>query len=253
MLSFLRRRKPAVKSVEFSAPLQSETLIYAIGDVHGRADLLTLLLARIDSEIEAHDGPAEVVFLGDYVDRGEHSREVLDLLVERVEQERPAVLLKGNHEQMLLDFLERPRRGRRWLRYGGLQTLSSYGVGDLRALSEGADLSPVRDRLAEAMGPHADFLGRLALTHRNGNVLCVHAAADPVVAPDEQAPEALLWGCESFTTQAREDGLWVVHGHTVVSEPRSSNGRIAVDTGAYFSGRLTAARIDGGELEFLTA
>ena len=235
--------------------MRSETLVFAIGDVHGRADLLRRLLERIDAEIEDHDGPAEVVFLGDYVDRGDHSREVVDLLIERAgrEAERPPVFLTGNHEQMLLDFVSDAERGRKWLRYGGLQTLMSYEVRGLGGIGEGSDLEPVRERLIEAMGPHLGFLESLSLSHRNGNVLFVHAGADPETPPDLQDSQTVIWGSPAFLRQPRGDDIWVVHGHTVVSEPRAEAGRISVDTGAYFSGRLTAARIEGDRLSFVTS
>lgn len=251
MLDFLFRRKRL--SGRAGAGLASDGLVYAVGDVHGRADLLAMLLDRIDADREMRGGRGGIVFLGDYVDRGDQSREVLELLLERVGEARPPVFLMGNHERMLLDFVEDPEAGRRWLRFGGLQTLMSYGVGGVGGGGGGADLTPVRDRLIEAMGPHLDFLRtRLALSHRSGNVLFVHAAADPRVPPERQEQEVLLWGAPDFESRARQDGLWVVHGHTVVSEPRSAGGRVAVDTGAYFSGRLSAARIDGETLDFIT-
>lgn len=255
VLNFLRRRKAAAARAPFAAPLRSESLVFAVGDIHGRADLLRKLLERIDAEMADHDGPAELVFLGDYVDRGDHSREVLDLLTERAgrDAERPPVFLMGNHERMLLDFVREPESGRKWLRFGGLQTLMSYGVRGLGSIGEGSDLGPVREKLVEEMGPHLAFLEGLSLSHRNGNVLFVHAAADPAMPPDLQEPETLLWGSPSFLRQPREDSIWVVHGHTVVDEPQAEDGRIAVDTGAYFSGRLTAARIEGDQLRFVTS
>ena len=249
MLGFLFGRRQAAGAASFDAPLASAEPVYAIGDVHGRADLLARLLERIDEDRAARGG-GQVVFLGDYIDRGDHARDVLDLLLERADAPAPPVFLMGNHERMLLDFVEEPESGRRWLRFGGLQTLMSYGV---RVVGQAADLAPARDALVEAMGPHLAFLSdRLALSHRSGNVLFVHAAADPDTAPDDQPEEALLWGAPDFEGRPRSDGLWVVHGHTVVSTPRAQAGRVAVDTGAYFSGRLTAARIDGDALDFLS-
>ncbi len=151
---------------------------------------------------------------------------------------------------MLLDFVAEPESGRRWLQFGGLQTLMSYGVG---VVGQSGDLAPARDALVAAMGPHLTFLEeRLSLSHRSGNVLFVHAAADPRAPPEQQAEETLLWGAPGFERVARADGVWVVHGHTVVSAPRAEAGRVAIDTGAYFSGRLTAARIDGDRLDFIS-
>ncbi|HUF55805.1 MAG TPA: metallophosphoesterase [Thermohalobaculum sp.] len=249
MLGFLFGRKQASGGAVFDAPLASAGPVYAVGDVHGRADLLARLLARIDEDRAARGG-GEVVFLGDYIDRGDQSREVLDLVVGRAAGAEPPVCLMGNHERMLLDFVDEPESGRRWLRFGGLQTLMSYGV---KVLGQAGDLTPARDALVEAMGPHLAFLkSRLDLSHRSGNVLFVHAAADPAAEPGNQPEETLLWGAPGFESTPRADGVWVVHGHTVVSSPRAVAGRIAVDTGAYFSGRLTAARIDGAGLDFFS-
>lgn len=252
MLGFLSRKRSSGGAGSFAVPVQSDGLVYAIGDIHGRVDLLERLLTRIGADLKQHDGPAELVFLGDYVDRGDDSRLVLDVMTELsgMSEARP-VFLMGNHEQMLLEFLRDPDRGARWLRHGGLQTLMSYGVGT-RGVQKDTDFEALRDALAEAMGAHVGFLERLSLTHRSGNVLFVHAAADPALPAGDQEQETLLWGCDSFMRTPRQDGVWVVHGHTVVSRPRTEQGRISIDTGAYYSGQLTAARIEGERLEFLT-
>lgn len=245
--NLLSRRRSGKPDGTFPPPT-APGLVYAVGDIHGRADLLEALLERIAEDRQQR--PAATVFLGDYVDRGEQSRAVLDILTGRARQDEDAVFLMGNHEQMLLDFVAEPGSGRDWLVHGGLQTLASYGVA-LPAEPEG--LAHVRDRLVEAMGPHLAFLrDRLRLAHRRGNVLFVHAAADPGLPPNRQPPETLLWGAPAFAGRARDDGIWVVHGHTVVSAPHGRDGRIAIDTGAYFSGRLTAARLEGGTLGFLS-
>lgn len=252
MLRFLSRRRASGGEKAFT-PIESDGLVYAVGDIHGRVDLLERLLTRIAEDLAGHGGPAEIVFLGDYVDRGDDSRKVLDVLNEMADlsDARP-VFLMGNHEQMLLEFLRDPTRGARWIRYGGLQTLMSYGVGGATAQGE-AEFEKLRDRLAEAMAHHVPFLERLSLKHRSGNVLFVHAAADPQLPPEDQEPETLLWGCPSFDRVQRTDGLWVVHGHTIVSKPRTDAGRVSIDTGAYYSGQLTAARIEGKKLDFLTS
>ena len=150
MLGFLFKRKELTGEA-FDAPLASGGLVYAIGDVHGCADLLARLLDRIDEDREMRGGKGEVVLLGDYIDRGDHSRDVVELLLKRSRQAHPPICLMGNHERMLLDFVEDPASSGRWLRFGGLQTLMSYGV---RGLGAGRDMAPIRDRLVEAMGPH---------------------------------------------------------------------------------------------------
>jgi serine/threonine protein phosphatase 1 len=227
-------------------------VIYAIGDVHGRHDLLIRLLDRISEDAAAYETTPKIVFLGDYIDRGEHARDTIDLLIKLAERpEAETVFLMGNHEQMLLRFLREPSSASRWLRYGGLQTLMSYGVGGIGNLHAEGEALRLRSALIEALGPHLRFIEALRVSHHAGNLFFAHAGADPALPTDEQDVATLLWGCETFRTTDRDDGIWVVHGHFVVEQPAAERGRIAVDTGAYFSGRLTAARIADGEVVFL--
>lgn len=234
-----------------SADLQPERPFVAIGDVHGRADLLL----EIDRLIEARCPGWPVVFLGDYVDRGEQSRDVLELLMSVSPQDTPPVVcLMGNHERMLLDFLDDPaKNGPRWLRNGGLQALASFGVAPPRGGStDPAALDEVRERLAAAMGAAMiAWLRARPLSWHSGNVWAVHAAADPELPMTDQSDNVLLWGHPEFLRKPRADGQWVVHGHTVVEAPQASAGRIAVDTGAYATGRLTAAAISADGVSFI--
>jgi len=252
VLRLIRKRWARAGSVPFPAPIHAGGVIYAVGDVHGRHDLLTRLLDRIFEDAAAYEATPTIVFLGDYIDRGEHARDTIDLLIKLAERpEAETVFLMGNHEQMLLHFLHEPLSGSRWLRYGGLQTLMSYGVGGVGNLHAEGEASRFRSALIEALGPHLGFIERLRVSHRAGNLFFAHAGADPALPTDEQDVATLLWGCKSFQTTDRDDGVWVVHGHFVVETPAAEHGRIAVDTGAYFSGRLTAARIADGEVVFL--
>lgn len=231
-------------------PPEPEESFLAIGDLHGAYELLF----EIDQYFDELQRRWPVVFLGDYVDRGEHSREVLETLMEACSEKGPSVIcLMGNHEQMLLDFLDDPVGGaRRWLRHGGLQTLASFGVplhrGDVDESRRNIEL---RDRLAEAMGP--DMIGWLRdrpFYWRSGNVWLTHAGANPSVPVSEQSASTLLWGHREFLQQPRQDGQWVVHGHTVVDAPYIRNGRIGLDTGAYATGRLSAAAITKDDVAF---
>jgi serine/threonine protein phosphatase 1 len=252
VLKLIRKRWARAGSAPFSTPIGASGVIYAVGDVHGRHDLLARLLDRIFEDAAAFEATPKIVFLGDYIDRGEHARDAVDLLIELAERpEAETVFLMGNHEQMLLRFLRDPASGSRWLRYGGLQTLMSYEVGGAGSLREEGEALRFRGALIEALGPHLGFIEGLRVSHRDGNLFFAHAGADPALPTDEQDVATLLWGCESFRTTDRDDGVWVVHGHFVVDQPAAERGRIAVDTGAYFSGRLTAARIAGGEVVFL--
>jgi len=250
---FARRRASAPPEIEFPA-VDPEGLTYVVGDAHGRADLLRDLLRRIHAEAGDWQERPRLVFLGDYVDRGEQVRETLDLLIEVAEGWRRVepVFLMGNHERMLLDFLERPEAEARWFHVGGLQTLASYGIGAADVLCMRPDLVAVRDRLDAALGPHRAFVEATRLSYRIGNLLCVHAAADPALPAELQTEKALLWGHREFFRTPREDGLWTIHGHVIVPEPKIESGRISIDTGAYHSDRLTAARISRGQISFLT-
>jgi|AntRauTorcE11898_2_1112593.scaffolds.fasta_scaffold02795_3 serine/threonine protein phosphatase 1 len=241
-----RQAQPA-----FTAPVAPDRSFVAIGDIHGRADLLGDLERRLEAECPGWP----VVFLGDYVDRGEQSREVLERLMAVSEEDKPEVTcLMGNHERMLLDMLDNPERATsRWLRNGGLQVLASFGVALPRRNSANpAALNDMRDALATAMGDSMiAWLRARPLRWQNGNVWALHAGADPRHPISEQTEDILLWGHPDFQSCPRADGQWIVHGHTIVDIPYAVNGCIAVDTGAYATGRLSAAVIGDGDVRFL--
>ncbi|AZV79333.1 serine/threonine protein phosphatase [Parasedimentitalea marina] len=224
-------------------PLSPAMRFYAIGDIHGRFDLLTRLLEQLD--------PAyPVICVGDYIDRGEASAKVLSYLSARPEIR----CLMGNHEDMLLDFLDTPERsGSRWLRNGGLQTLASFGVSGVTETSEGDDLTQARDSLNAAMGVDLiAWIRRLPRSHQSGNVFICHAGADPKASLEDQQDQHLLWGHPEFSKTTRRDGNWVLHGHTIVDKAVAQNTRISIDTGAFATGHLTAALIQPGEVLFIS-
>lgn len=217
-------------------------------------DLLEKLIQKIDTECASSRPP--LVFVGDYIDRGEDSAQVLRFIFDLTRQtDRQVICLSGNHEDMLLKFLDDPgQRGPRWLRYGGLQTLSSFGVGGITDTSPPEAMETARDALREAMGgPLISWLVDMPTRWQNGNIAVVHAAADPHIPIAEQEPRILKWGHPDFLSVPRQDGTWVIHGHTIVNQPQQSSGRIAIDTGAFATGRLTAAYIEPGNLRFLQA
>lgn len=254
-LTFGQRKKPAHERVKYS-PVSVPTPHYVIGDIHGRIDLLDRMMTRIEADARTRgfgDG-YHLVFLGDYVDRGENSAEVLDFLQSLV-RERPETVtcLKGNHEVMLLQFL-RDGKQASWLQYGGLQTLASYGVRNIVANAAEADIKIAREKLSKAIGPEThEWLTRLPLLYQSGNVVCVHAAVDPRLSIPEQSERTLLWGHPDFAHSNRTDGLWIAHGHTIVDTPVVSAGRISLDTGAYATGRLTCCGLDQSESWLLSA
>lgn len=227
---------------------------YAVGDIHGRADLLDAMIARITEDAAATgDAAPRVVFMGDYVDRGDQSRQVLERLMDLPRETGWEVhCLRGNHEVMLAEFLADPERAApRWFRNGGLETLLSYQVGGVG--SDPETLRNVRDRLAERMGPVRGWLDGLAAKYSTGSVFFAHAGADPHQPIGAQSEQVLYWGVPAFLQIPRQDGVWVVYGHYISDTPQLLPRRIGIDTGAVFSGQLTAVRIDDGEVRFLTA
>lgn len=220
--------------------------IAVVGDIHGRLDCLDALLGKLSK----HAADATWIFAGDFIDRGDHSAQVLDRLFTLTQQRPEVICLLGNHEEMLLWFLDDPaRHGPAWLRYGGLQTLASFGVplpADPRSLTEVRDL--LRSALPDAQ---LSWLRSLPRYWQSGNVAVVHAGADPTQPIDRQSGAALTWGHKAFRHLPRHDGIWVIHGHTPVADPVTENGVISIDTGAYATGKLTAALVENGSVVFL--
>lgn len=224
----------------FTAPLAPEQTLAIIGDIHGCDDLLSRLLDKLNAVGERD---MTIVTVGDYVDRGEQSRETLDRLQSEAKSGR-MICLSGNHEAMLLDFVDRPEEhGARWLRNGGLQTLASFGVGGISDISSGTDLVTARDRFVNALGGTLDWLKELPDRFQSGNVAVVHAGADPDVPIAMQQTRHLHWGHRKFQARTRADGTWIIHGHTIVPEVEAYRGKIGVDTGAYATGHLSAVVI----------
>ena len=222
--------------------------VYAIGDVHGRADLLQQLLTVIDVDLErSRPERAIQVFLGDYVDRGPNSRAVLDLLIER-SRSHETVCLKGNHEVFLLDVLDDPVRLQDWRHYGGLLTLMSYGVTPTMNPTPEEQVE-LMEGLKRAIPPeHLAFLQQLPSSFACGDFFFVHAGVKPGVPLDRQREEDLLWIRDEFLNSDERFGKYVVHGHTPVSAPDIRPNRINIDTGAYATGNLTLLTIQGGSL-----
>ncbi len=229
-----RDAEPAV--VPFDHPLAPEEPVCVIGDIHGCHGPFMALLELIDS----HPDSPRVICVGDYVDRGERSREVLDLLHAR-DGQNGFTCLQGNHEEVLLDFLADPSgHGRRWLRFGGLQTLASYGIGGVSEQSGGEAAEAAGAALAEAMGrDKIAWLRDLPLFTRTGTLAVVHGGADPARPLEDQPGRFFKWGHDDFGRVPREDGLWIAHGHTIVDTVTQSGGVISLDTGAYATGRLS--------------
>ncbi len=233
------------------------TSVYAIGDIHGRADLLTKMHKRIgaDAGKRARGNRKIVVYLGDYIDRGAKSRQVIDMLLRSPLEGFEAVFLKGNHEDYMLGFLEGVGDGMGWLFNGGAATIASYGIAPPGGayLQDGA-LDALRVALTAAIpAEHRAFLANLKLHHSEGGYLFVHAGIRPEVALADQSADDLMWIREEFLGSGADHDCRVVHGHTITWSPEVLPNRIGIDTGAYVSGALTCLVIEGAETRFLTA
>jgi serine/threonine protein phosphatase 1 len=226
--------------------------VYAIGDVHGRLDLLNEILARIESENAAR-GKARtaIVFLGDLIDRGPASSQVLERVRTYQHPGVRTVCLTGNHEEVLLRLL-RGESGllRDWLKFGGAECLQSYGIDpiELNRMPPILAVSRLRERIPSA---HRSFLEGLADTFRIGSYLFVHAGVRPGIGLMEQSQADLRWIRDPFLEDANDHGFVVVHGHTIHSEVDIRPNRIGLDTGAYRTGVLTAMGLEGSERWFL--
>lgn len=229
--------------------------VYAIGDIHGRADLLAQLHGAILEDAATADVGARllVVYIGDYVDRGLQSRKVIDLLLDEPMPGFEAVHLKGNHEDMLLRFLDEPATGRLWLANGGDATLASYGVGNWSPPLDEAALEKLRVRLREALPPrHEAFLRALPHSHTEDDYLFVHAGVRPGAPPERQTAEDMMWIRKSFLDSRADHGHVVVHGHSINYQPEEHPNRIGIDTGAFATGRLTALVLDQTRRRYLS-
>jgi len=221
--------------------------------VHGRLDLLTRLFSEIDADLAARpvSRPIEV-FLGDYIDRGPASRQVIDCLIHR-SLLHETVYLKGNHEAVLTEFLHDPVVLQQWREFGGMQTLLSYGVVAKPDFDENE-----QERIARALADvlpqsHHVFLSALRRWFLCGDFLFVHAGIRPGVSFEDQDETDLLWIREDFLFSEDDFGKIVVHGHTPVDRPEVRPNRINIDTGAYATGRLTCLIIEQDKLAFARA
>lgn len=245
---------PPVSSSLGHPALPPGNLLYAVGDIHGRLDLLERLLDMIEADAHAH-ADAEcrtLVFVGDYVDRGPDSRGVVEKLIGSLPPGFETHFLKGNHEAILLDFLEEAWRLDHWLQKGGEMTVQSYGVDTERLERLGAPAEVWRQAFVEVLpGAHLRFFKSLKLTLVFGDYLFVHAGVRPGVPLKAQSEADLVWIRGPFLNHAGPFGKIVVHGHTPGAAAVMRSNRICIDTGAVFSGRLTALRLQDGTRQLL--
>lgn len=230
-------------------------VIYAVGDIHGRLDLLIEMEEAIADDIRRTSPRRPVIcYLGDYVDRGPSSAGVIEHLVGLSSAGGSRVFLKGNHEDRLLAFLDEPAAsGPRWMDFGGREALESYGV-IAPAEFQFGDWATLRDAFARALpGEHLRFFQDLRLGFAWRRYLFVHAGLDPSRPAEDQTAHDLMWIRDPFLKSDRDWGVTVVHGHVIVGEPEFKPNRIAIDTGAYKSGRLTCLVASAGEPRVIAA
>jgi len=245
---------PAARSVPQPArSLPPGERVYAVGDIHGRADLLAEMQDMISADAARRPpGTMTVVWLGDYVDRGPASREVVDRLLRFAERPHRSIFLMGNHEEALLGFLIDPQGGQHWYRFGGGETLASYGI-DSREFRLGHGFRAARAAFLAALpSRHHEFFGALRFSGAIGDFFFCHAGVRPGVGLDAQDPHDLIWIRDEFLHWGDDFGMTIVHGHTPVPEPELRQNRVNVDTGAFATGRLTCAVIEGSEIGFLS-
>lgn len=217
--------------------------IYAVSDIHGCERQLRDVFAAIDHHLSRTRPKRAIhVFLGDYIDRGPASRQVIDLLIERGERYE-SVFLKGNHEAMLFQLLRDRSTFAGWKGYGGLQTLISYGL----APSANPGVEEQREligALARRIShPHRRFFNKLRSSYSCGDFFFAHAGVRPGVPLQRQREKDLLWIRDEFLQSEGDFGKFIVHGHTPVIKPEIRPNRINIDTGAYATGNLTLLTI----------
>ncbi|MBA2919743.1 serine/threonine protein phosphatase [Sphingomonas sp. MAH-20] len=250
VLKLFRR---AIESAPPAAQVPAGTRLYAIGDIHGRLDLLDQLLFRIEADNRTRgDGSTQLIFLGDLVDRGPNSAGVVQRALEIRQSGRPARFLMGNHEEVFLKALNGSLEALRFfVKIGGRATILSYGFDEAEYdRLDYAELLPelVRRVPAEHVAFLRAFEDRIAI----GDYLFVHAGVRPRVPLDEQSGGDLRWIRSEFLDFRGDHGAVVVHGHTITDQVEERPNRIGIDTGAFASGRLTALGLEGSDRWYLS-
>lgn len=246
---FKKRNKAAPQPPKFR--VDAGRRIYAVGDIHGRKDLLSRLMNGVFAAVgSSGDLRSQIVFLGDYVDRGPDSAGVLSELWD-LQRQLDVVLLKGNHEALLLDFLRDPETLPFWAAVGGLPTLTSYGLTpSLRPTPD--ECHALQEALLDSMPPaHLSLLQGLRLSHAVDDYFFAHAGVRPGVALDRQDEQDLLWIRDEFLSYKGFFEKRIVHGHTPIQHPDVQPHRINIDTGAFATGQLTCLVLEGDQVRFL--
>lgn len=245
---WLSKEKPRVPAARLPADLR----VYAVGDLHGRLDLLEKLHEKVSADRAAATEKRSIeIFLGDYIDRGPASCQVIDWLITSKPVADIRVCLKGNHEEAMKSFLRDPGTLHHWAKFGGLETLVSYGLSP-SLIGRERDAFMLRDALAAALPQsHRDFLEGLHTTYEIGDYFFVHAGIRPGIPLGEQTEQDVLGIRQPFLSSKQDHGKIIVHGHTPVHAPEVLTNRINLDTGAFATGVLTCAVLDIEGIRFI--
>lgn len=247
---YFKKRSPQRTGPARTAPNE---LIYAIGDIHGEYELLIEVMKKIEKHKATYEQQGintRIVILGDFIDRGIDSRRVWDVLFLANRMLEEFIVLQGNHEAALIRALQTPEAVQPWLNIGGWETLESFDV-DPAYYQNAPEKLPgfVRDVIGS---DRIEWLRRLPVSYQSGGYFFCHAGVKPGIPLDEQDPRHLMWIRDEFTKSDANHGAVIVHGHTVTSVPVVRRNRIGLDTGAYRTGRLTAAAFKDNELTLIT-
>lgn len=225
--------------------------IYAIGDIHGRLDLLVEIERLIQADAANAPANVAIIYLGDYIDRGDDPGGVIDHLLDQPLSGFNVFHLMGNHEDFLINFLEDGEQGSMWIRNGGDATLEYYGITAWPYMTDG-QLKPLRGKL-ESLVPlrHREFLAGLLISYQAGDYFFAHAGVRPGIDLEDQDETDLMWIRDEFLNSDANFGRCVVHGHSIASEPEIRRNRIGIDTGAYRTDCLTSVVLEDDSVRFL--
>jgi serine/threonine protein phosphatase 1 len=243
------------KSASAKFDSKIDRLTYAIGDVHGCYEAFCHLLSEIKKDARAVGEKPRVILLGDYIDRGPHSREVLERIIDLSREEWCDLeVLIGNHEMIMLNFLLDPLYGPSWVEYGGGATLLSYGLQPPKSRTSNEDWEEIRQAFSKVVpASHLKLLTEASLKFQAGDYLFVHAGVKPGTPLADQGAETLLWIRKEFLVATKACEYVVVHGHTPTEEAVNQTWRIGVDTGAYATGMLSCVRLNNTSRKIISA
>ena len=235
---------PPRQRARLNVPAERVANIFAVGDIHGRLDLLLASERRIMDRVGSATAPVLIVFLGDYIDRGPDSRSVIDHLTRKLPTPFYRVCLCGNHEDAFLAFMAAEKFDPAWLEFGGVQTLQSYGIDAAHMLRTDPSGKTLQQAVRHAVPPaHEKFLDQLPVAISVGNYLFVHAGVRPGLPLAEQTDTDLMWIREPFLSKGPGIDMTVVHGHTPGAMVQYGPNRIGIDTGAFATGKLSVLHI----------